>query len=99
MSELFKNKLRAKIRSMASSPRVQLKRLALGTVISLVAMILLIITSQYESRILFYTLSLTAIIGIIYALPGYLGIWVWRMKDSLFRSFTLKDHHKNDSDN
>ncbi len=69
---------------MALTPKRQIGQLALGSFISLVAMLALIITSELESSLVFYSLSFILVLGVIYAIPGYIGIWVWRMRDVLF---------------
>ena len=75
------SKLRYKLELMAATPRTQIKRLALGSLVSILAMLVLVLTSEFESQWLFYFLSLLIIAGVLYAIPGYIGIWVWRMKD------------------
>ncbi|MDQ7048159.1 MAG: hypothetical protein Q9M92_00930 [Enterobacterales bacterium] len=86
MSQPLKKRLVAYLKTMAANPQAQIKRLAIGTFISLIASILQIFSSQWESQILFYILSFIMLAGVIYALPGYLGIWMWRMRDTLFRN-------------
>jgi len=81
----LKLRLVAYLKAMAATPQAQLKRLTIGTLVSLVASILQFFSSQWESQVLFYILSFFMLAGVIYALPGYLGIWVWRMRDTLFR--------------
>ena len=78
------NVIKDKLRQMALSPQKQLRRLALGTVGSVTSMLFLFLTSAQESAILFYFLSTILVVCVIYALPGYIGIWVWRMRKSLF---------------
>jgi len=74
-----------RLKQMASSPKQQIIRLAVGTLVSLIAMIGLLLSSDYSSQWLFYSLSLVLIAGILYAIPGYIGIWMWRMKDVFFK--------------
>ena len=71
---------------MAYTPKVQIKRLAIGTSISAVAIFILTFVSQLESQWLFNLLVAVTLIGILYAIPGYIGIWVWRMRDILFKT-------------
>jgi len=86
MSNQFKSRFVNLLEEMAKNPVKQIKQLATGTLISLVTMGLILVTSDLENQSLFYLLSFVTVLGIIYAIPGYLGIWVWRMKDSLFKS-------------
>ena len=76
----FKNKLR----EMANTPRTQLKRLVIGTFLSLIGAIGLFVASGDESQWLFYLSSVVILIGVLYALPGYIGIWLWRMRKFFF---------------
>ncbi len=69
---------------MAVTPNKQLKQLAIGTVISAISMIVMTLTSDLENRWLFYFLVSINILAIIYAIPGYIGMWVWRMRKVLF---------------
>lgn len=85
MRYFSKHKLLKKLESMAENPRKQLKRVAIGTVICFVSLLALILTSSLEKVWLFYLLSIVGIIAIIYAVPGYVGIWAWRMKQVLFK--------------
>ena len=71
---------------MADHPKQQLKRLALGTLISLVAMGVLVFTVDSENQIYFYALSVIIVAGVLYAIPGYIGVWVWRMRAVIFRN-------------
>ena len=80
MNTAFKEKLKL----MAATPKTQIKRLAIGTFVSLVALLALVVTSEFEYEWLFYLLSFCMLMGIAYAIPGYIGIWLWRMKDTLF---------------
>lgn len=73
------------LKLMANSPRTQIKKLVIGTVVSAVSMSIIVLTAQLENQWLFYFLSVAVIVGILYALPGYLGIWIWRMRDTIFR--------------
>jgi len=84
-SNRLKFRLTKKLQQMADTPKTQIKRLAVGTLIALLAMMSIVLTSHLESQWLFYILTLLLAAGIIYAIPGYIGIWVWRMKDTLFR--------------
>lgn len=78
------------LQQMANTPKTQIKRLALGTAIASLSMIALTATSHFESSWLFYILVSTTILGILLAIPGYIGIWVWRMRDVLFRANSKK---------
>ena len=82
---LTKLSLKKRLELMASTPQVQVKQLAIGTAISLISMASLILTSELELQWLFYLLSFILVLGILYAIPGYIGIWLWRMKDTLFK--------------
>ncbi len=86
MSQTPKQRLVAHLKVMANNPQAQIKRLAIGTLVSLIASVLQVITSQWESQTLFYFLSFFTLAGVVYALPGYLGIWMWRMRDTLFKN-------------
>ena len=79
------NALKLRLKQMASDPKKHLKRMVKGTLGALVTMLLLVTTSSYESKALFYSLSFALILCIAYAIPGYLGIWLWRMRDVFFR--------------
>jgi len=70
---------------MSENPTAQIKKLVIGTLLSILAMMALILTSDLESQWLFYALSFVLVLGVGYAIPGYIGIWVWRMKDVLFK--------------
>jgi|GEM_PF-2220025 len=76
--------IKNKLRQMALTPRSQLRRLAIGTVGAIVCMMLLFITSEHENLFVFYGLSTAIAFCVIYAIPGYIGIWVWRMRKSFF---------------
>lgn len=76
--------LKAKLRQMALTPKTQLKRLAIGTLGALICMLLLILTSHLANPWLFYSLSILLAIFTLYAIPGYLGIWLWRMRKFFF---------------
>jgi len=69
---------------MALTPKTQLKQLALGTCGALLSMLLIVVTSHWPQPWLFYLLSVFLILSILYALPGYLGIWLWRMRKFFF---------------
>lgn len=69
---------------MAVTPQQQLTRLLKGTIGSIVAMAALILTSDWENPYLFYALAILMLLSILYALPGYLGIWLWRMRKFFF---------------
>ncbi len=71
---------------MANSPKTQIKRLAIGTSISAFSILLLMFVSHWEIQWLFNLLVVITAIGVLYAIPGYIGIWVWRMRDVLFRN-------------
>jgi len=85
MDNTLKHQLARKLKQMAETPKAQIKRLAIGTLVSLITMIALVLTSDFASQSLFYALILFLAGGVIYAIPGYIGIWMWRMKDTLFR--------------
>ena len=70
---------------MSDTPKTQMKILVIGTAIALVSMIALLFTSSLESTLLFYLFVFFMAVGIAIAIPGYIGIWVWRMRDTLFR--------------
>jgi len=78
-------RIKEKLVSMAENPKAQLIQLATGTVMSLLAMFALVLTSDWENRWVFYLLNVLLIASVIYAIPGYIGIWLWRMKDTLFK--------------
>jgi len=69
---------------MALTPRKQLFRLGIGTLGALVTMAIMLFTSHLELQWLFYMLSGLIALCIIYAIPGYIGIWVWRMRKFFF---------------
>jgi hypothetical protein len=69
---------------MAYSPRLQIRRLAIGTSISSIAILIFMLVSHLEVQWLFYLLVVITSLGILYAIPGYIGVWVWRMRDVLF---------------
>lgn len=71
-------------KQMALTPKKQLKRLLIGTLGSLFFMLVLLLTSDESASWLFYLLSLSLALSIIYAIPGYIGIWLWRMRKFLF---------------
>jgi multisubunit Na+/H+ antiporter MnhG subunit len=75
---------------MAANPSQQIKQLAIGTAISLIAMLALVLSSDFENVWLFYFLSLVTALGILYAIPGYIGIWIWRMKDIFLKDVASK---------
>ncbi len=77
--------LKNKLKQMANDPKAQLVQLATGTFISLLAMLGLFLSSDLEMTWLFYLLSIVLVTGVGYAIPGYIGVWVWRMKDTIFR--------------
>ncbi len=79
-------RIREKLVSMAENPKAQLIQLVAGTIVSLLSMFALVLTSDWENQWVFYLLNALLIAGVIYAIPGYVGIWLWRMKDSLFRN-------------
>ena len=76
--------LKNKLREMANTPRTQLKRLVIGTALSLLGAVGLLIASGGESQWIFYLSSIVILVGVIYALPGYIGIWLWRMRKFFF---------------
>lgn len=69
---------------MALTPKAQMKQLAIGTLGAFITVVILILTSQLENTVLFYLLSAILIGFVIYAIPGYIGMWVWRMRKTLF---------------
>ena len=81
----LKKQLKNKLYQMANTPKTQIKQLALGTLISTISIIFLTLTSPLENSWLFYGLNALTILGIIIAIPGYIGVWVWRMKKILFK--------------
>jgi uncharacterized membrane protein YccC len=76
--------LKDKLRQMAENPRSQLKQLIIGTLGAFFCMLLLIYTSEQENAVLFYFLSTLLMFCVLYAIPGYLGIWMWRMRKVFF---------------
>jgi len=80
----LKKTIRNHLKQMANSPKAQVKRLASGTVVSIISMLLIFVTSFLEYQWLFYFLVVIALLSIVYAIPGYVGVWVWRMKDVIF---------------
>jgi len=82
-------KIKDHLRQMAYSPKAQIKKLAIGTTVSIIAMLMNFFTSQLEYQWLFYLFAIISSLGIIYALPGYIGIWVWRMRDVIFKDDEL----------
>ncbi|PHS18187.1 MAG: hypothetical protein COA86_08575 [Kangiella sp.] len=85
MNNQIKEDIISRLKEMSENPTVQIKRLAIGTLLSLLAMLALVLTSDLELQWLFYILSIILVVGVVYAIPGYIGIWVWRMKDTLFK--------------
>ncbi len=71
---------------MAMTPKAQIKKLAIGTLVSLLAMLGLILTSELANPLVFYSLSSLLVIAVCYAIPGYVGIWVWRMQKVIFKN-------------
>jgi len=78
-------KIKKKLVSMAENPKAQLIQLATGTIVCLLSMFALVLTSDWENQWIFFLLNAALIAGVIYAIPGYIGIWLWRMKDTLFK--------------
>jgi len=76
--------IRDKLEQMARTPRQQLKRLIIGTVAALFFALALMLTSDLSSTWLFYLLAAGLIAACLYGLPGYLGIWLWRLRRILF---------------
>ncbi len=72
--------LKQQLKQMALTPKVQLKKLLTGTLGALVCLLTLILTSHFTNQWLFYGLSVMMGLFILYAIPGYIGIWAWRMK-------------------
>jgi hypothetical protein len=83
----FKDPLKKKLYQMAITPKAQIKKLAIGTFISITSFIALILTTPLESQWLFYILNGLTITGVLIAIPGYLGVWLWRMKDVFFKNY------------
>lgn len=83
--ESLKKQLKNKLHQMAITPKTQIKQLAFGTLISTFSIIALTITSPLENSGLFYSLNAITIIGVIVAIPGYVGVWLWRMKGVFFK--------------
>lgn len=73
------------------TPKAQFKQLALGTILAVLSMGMLWLTSHLESQFVFYGLVACLVASILYAVPGYLGVWLWRMRDTLFKN---NDHQK-----
>ncbi len=69
---------------MALTPQKQIKRLAIGTALSLFFILLMTIFSQSLSSWQFYLLVMLLLASILYAIPGYIGIWMWRMRNFFF---------------
>ena len=90
MKEL-KKKIMNHLHQMAMNPKEQLKKLFVGTILSAVSMGLIIFTSDRENQWLFYLLVICVIGSVFYAIPGYIGVWVWRMHDVIFKTHKNKD--------
>jgi uncharacterized membrane protein YccC len=88
-----RNPLFMHLLKMAQTPKAQAKQLAIGTLLAIIIMLGLIFTSEYENQIIFYLLSSLLVVAVIYAVPGYIGIWVWRMRSVLFDNKNF-DHKK-----
>jgi len=78
------DRLITRLKQMALTPKQQLKQLLIGTLGAFISMILILFSSQWEIDWLFYLLALITGFFIAYAIPGYIGIWVWRMRKFLF---------------
>ncbi len=76
--------LKEKLQRMAENPKSQLKQLLIGTLGAFFCMLLLIYTSEQENALLFYFLSTLLGVCVLYAIPGYIGIWMWRMRKVFF---------------
>ncbi|WP_196140968.1 hypothetical protein [Aliikangiella sp. G2MR2-5] len=76
--------LKSRFKNMALTPKTQLKRLLAGTLGALICMLALVLTADLEIAWLFWGLSIALGICILYSLPGYLGIWLWRMRSFFF---------------
>ncbi len=87
----YKSKIYNRLYQMACTPKQQIKRLAIGTAVSLLSLLLLILLTSLEEVWIFHCLAISGMLGVIYALPGYLGIWMWRMKDVFFNREKNKD--------
>jgi len=81
----FMATLKDKLEVMAMTPRTQFKRLAIGTLAGILVMGLMWVTASLESDLVFYFLVFCLTLSILYAVPGYLGVWLWRMRDTLFK--------------
>jgi hypothetical protein len=77
-------KLKKTFRQMALTPKTQFKKLIIGTVAAFICMLALVLFSSHLNPILFYSLSVLLVASVTYAIPGYIGIWLWRMRKSLF---------------
>lgn len=69
---------------MALTPRAQLRQLLIGTLGAFICALTLVLTNQSLEAWAFYTLSVIMGAFIIYALAGYIGVWMWRMRKTLF---------------
>lgn len=76
--------LKSHLKKMALTPKTQLKKLLYGTFIAFTLMLILLLTSNSLSSWQFYTLCFFIMLSILYAIPGYIGIWVWRMRKFFF---------------
>jgi len=81
-----KTKIMNYLHSLAINPKAQIKRLFIGTLLSAAFMLAIIFTSSWENQWLFYFLAACLGLSVLYAIPGYLGVWVWRMHDVIFKN-------------
>ena len=81
---MLPDSLNQRLRQMALTPKTQLKRLLVGTAFALIGVIALIFVSKTENQWLFILVSAVVFASVLYAIPGYIGIWMWRMRKVLF---------------
>ncbi|MCW8875853.1 MAG: hypothetical protein OQJ89_03165 [Kangiellaceae bacterium] len=84
IKHMLPDSLNKRLRDMALTPRKQLKRLLVGTIVSMFGIIALIYVSKTENQWLFTSVSVIVIASVLYAIPGYIGIWMWRMRKVFF---------------
>jgi len=82
----LKSKIMTRLHTMAMNPKEQIRKLFIGTISSVISMGLIAFTSHWENQWLFYFLVVCVIASVAYAIPGYIGVWVWRMHDVIFRN-------------
>lgn len=76
--------LKVNLKQRAYSPKAQFKQLAIGTLLSTAAMTFLSLTNAFDKQWLFITLQLFILFAVTYAIPGYIGVWLWRMKNVFY---------------